>query len=144
MKCHGLHCDGCRHGGGGAAAVIALLAFIALALRKDWPQIVSALEIAAWTVAAVTGAAIAVTVTVLTVRAVRRHRARLAMRQATIYRPGLIIPPAQSGGRPVPSAQRPAIGRPRRHHARTWPLPDGRKAILPLPGRDDDSDRRAG
>ena len=75
MKCNGLHCEGCGHGGGGAAgAVIALLVIIALALRKAWPAIVSAVEIAAWTVAGVTGAAIVITGMVLTVRGVRRVR----------------------------------------------------------------------
>ena len=74
MSCKGLHCAGCGNGGGGAAgAVIALLVIIALALRKSWPAIVSAVEIAAWTVAGVTGAAIVITVGVLTVRAVRRR-----------------------------------------------------------------------
>ncbi len=55
--CKGLHCDGCG-GGGGVGAVIALLVIIALALRAAWPTIVSAVEIAAWTVAGVTGTAV--------------------------------------------------------------------------------------
>lgn len=144
MRCHGLHCDGCRHGSGGpAAAVIALLALIALALRKVWPQLVSALEIAAWTVAGVTAAAIAITVTVLTIRSARRHRARLTARQAVIYRPGLIIPPAESGRPPVPDVQRRAIGRPRQRRTTTWLLPADFEASWPLRGRDDDSDHWA-
>ena len=40
MRCNGLHCEGCGHGGGAAGAVIALLVIIALALRKAWPAIV--------------------------------------------------------------------------------------------------------
>ena len=84
MRCNGLHCEGCGHGGGAAGAVIALLVIIALALRKAWPAIVSAVEIAAWTVAGVTGAAIVITAGVLTTRAVRRRRARRAL----VYRHG--------------------------------------------------------
>ena len=84
MKCNGLHCDGCGHGGGAAGAVIALLVIIALTLRKTWPAIVSAVEIAGWTVAGLSGAAILVTGGVLTTGAVRRRRARRAL----AYRPG--------------------------------------------------------
>lgn len=142
MRCHGLHCDGCRHGSGGpAAAVIALLALIALAPRNVWPQLVSALEIAAWTVAGVTAAAIAITVMVLTVRAARSHRARLTARQAVIYRPGLVIPPAESGRPAARSAQRRTIGRPRQRRAAARLLPADGEASRLLPGRDGDSDR---
>ena len=114
MGCKGLHCDGCGHGGGPAAAVIALLVIVAVAARKVWPDIVHGLEITAWTVAAVTGAAILITGTVLTVRTVRRVRARRALRQATYYaapisRAADRTPhhrPARraSGARPAPAA----------------------------------------
>src|SRR5216683_224804 len=99
MGCKGLHCDGCGHGGGGAAAVIALLVIIAVALRKAWPQIVHAVDIAAWTVAGITGAAILITGGVLTARAVRGSRARHAIRQATYH--ATVIPAARLTERPT-------------------------------------------
>ena len=74
MGCKGLHCDGCGNGGGPAAAVIALLVIVAVAARKVWPEIVHAVEIAAWTVAGVTGAVIVITGAVLTVRVARQVR----------------------------------------------------------------------
>ena len=98
---------------------------VALALRKAWPQIVAALEITAWTVAAVTGAAITLTCTVLIVRAVRRRRAR----RVVVYRPGAVIPAARLVGRPVePARGRPAIGEPT--------APAGGVAAARLAGRD--------
>jgi hypothetical protein len=108
MGCKGLHCDGCNHGGspaGPAAAVLALLVIVAVAAREVWPKVVHAVEIAAWTVAGITGAAIVITATVLTVRAVRQARARRAERQVT-YR-ATIIPPARR-------TESPAIDRPDR------------------------------
>ena len=62
------------------------------------------MEIAAWTVAAVTGAAILITGTVLTVRVVRRVRARRALRQAA-YHVAPVIPAARL-------IEHPAIDRP--------------------------------
>ena len=87
MGCKGLHCGGCHGGGGPAAVVIALLVIIAVAARKAWPQIVHAAEIAAWTVAGITGAAIVVTGGVLTARVARSYRARRAMRRHFTYPP---------------------------------------------------------
>ena len=87
MGCKGLHCGGCHGGGGPAAAVIALLVIIAVAARKAWPQIVHTAEIAAWTVAGITGAAIVVTGGVLTARVARSYRARRAMRRHFTYPP---------------------------------------------------------
>ena len=149
MGCKGLHCEGCGHGGGAAAAVIALLVIIALALRKAWPAIVSAVEIAAWTVAGVTGAAIVITGGVLTARAVRRHRARRAL----IYRPGqpfmVVVDEAQSlFPRPLPPAGRPASGqieppsdaRPGRWPVTGW-LADGEE-LRPRIGGDGNERRR--
>lgn len=121
MDCKGLHCDGCGHGnsGGVAGAVIALLVIVALALRKAWPEIVSALEIAGWTVAAATGAAIVITGTVLATRALRRRRARRTL----IYRPGLVIQHARLTERPIDQgAERPAIGAAREYQPGSWPL----------------------
>src|SRR5260370_20396518 len=74
MNCKGMHCQGCGPGGGaagGAGAVIALVVIVVLALRKAWPAIVSAVEIAAWTVAGLAGTAIAVTGAVLTLPVLR-------------------------------------------------------------------------
>jgi hypothetical protein len=99
MGCKGLHCDGCR-GGGGAGAVIALLVIIAVGLRAAWPQIVRAVEIVAWTVAGTAGAVIVITGAVLTVRGARRVRARRGARLITYY-PAQIIPAARISGRPA-------------------------------------------
>jgi len=111
MRCNGLHCEGCGHGGGAVGAVIAFLVIIALALRKTWPAIVSVVETAAWTVAGLSGAALIVTCGALTARAVRRRRARRAL----TYRPGqpfmLVVDEAQSvSARHLPSVGRPAPG----------------------------------
>ena len=136
--CKGLHCEGCGHRGGPAGAVIVLVVMVALALRKAWPQIVAALEITAWTVAAVTGAAITITCTVLIVRAVRRRRAR----RVVVYRPGAVIPAARLVGRPVESpGGRPAIGGPQ-HRPGAWLLPGWREETGPHSWGDGD-DRRS-
>jgi hypothetical protein len=113
MGCRGLHCDGCRQGGGpagGMGAVLVLLVIIALAARSVWPQIVSAVEIAGWTVAGVSATAIAVTGGVLTRRAVRAHRARRAAVLAgrpviTITPPRGHLGPARPGIEPPPAAR---------------------------------------
>jgi hypothetical protein len=148
MGCKGLHCEGCSHGGGSAAgAVIALLVIIALALRKAWPEIVSAVEIAAWTVAGVTGAAIVITAGVLTVRALRRRRARRAL----IYRPGqpfvVVVDEVQSlFTQPLPPSGRPASGQiePPSAQSPRWPVTgwwhDG-EHLRPRTGGDGDERR---
>jgi hypothetical protein len=147
MRCNGLHCEGCGHGGGAAGAVIALLVIIALALRKSWPAIVSAVEIAAWTVAGVTGAAIVITAGVLTTRAVRRRRARRAL----VYRHGqpfvVFVDEAQTWfAQQVPAAGRPASGEiePPFTPSPRWPVtgwrPDGRE-LRPRIGGDGDERR---
>jgi protein-S-isoprenylcysteine O-methyltransferase Ste14 len=119
MGCDGLHCDGCRNGGpaGPAAAVVVLLLFIAVGLRKVWPQLVSAVEIIGWTLAGIAGAVIIVTGGVVTARVVRARRARRAGQQITsgLYRPGYrIVPGTVLGARPGKVGARPAIGRTRR------------------------------
>jgi hypothetical protein len=106
-----LHCEGCGRGGGAAGAVIALLVIIALALRRSWPAIVSAVEIAAWTVTGLTGAAIVITCGVFITKAVRRRRARRAL----VYRPSqpfvVVADEAQTWlARQFPAARRPASG----------------------------------
>ena len=129
MGCKGLHCDGCGHGGGPSAAVIALVVIVALALHKAWPAIVTGLEIAAWTLASVCGAALAITVTVLAVPAARRHRAR----RAALYRPGRLSPPfawwPSTSIRPL-SARRSPAPRP------AWPLAGWWEEISPQAGGD--------
>jgi hypothetical protein len=110
MGCKGLHCDGCHHGSpaGPAAAVLALLVIVAVAARGAWPKVVHAVEIAAWTMSGVTGAAIVITGTVLTVRGVRRARARRAARQVT-YHIAPVIPAARRTEPPaIDRAERPA------------------------------------
>lgn len=129
MGCKGLHCDGCGHGGGPAAAVIALVVIVALALHKAWPAIVAALEIAAWTLASVCGAALAITGTVLAVRMVRRRRARRAL-----YRPAPVIPAVRLVAEHInPPAQRPAITR----HQGALPLAGWWEEIGARPERHD-------
>ena len=137
MGCKGLHCDGCGHGGGPAAAVIALVVIVALALHKAWPAIVSVLEIAAWTLVAVTGAALAVTGGVLAVRMIRRHRAR----RAVAYRSARVIPAVRLVAEHIePTMQRPAIGQPGQHPA-AWPLAGRWEEIRPRIGGDGNEHR---
>lgn len=129
MGCKGLHCEGCGHGGGPAAAVVALVVIVALALHKAWPTIVSALEIAAWTLVSVCGAAVAITMTVLAVRMTRRHRAR----RAVLYRRGPVVPAVRLVAEHIQSpAQRPAIAR----RQAVWPLAGWWEEIGPQAGGD--------
>jgi len=141
MGCKGLHCDGCGNGGGGAAAaVIALVVITAVGLRKAWPQIVHAVDIAAWTVAGVTGAVILVTGGVLTARVVRGCRARRAIRQATYH--ATVIPAVRLIERSAidaPAGPGPALGqRPRRQ---PWPLAGSWDGTRPRIGGDGDEHR---
>jgi hypothetical protein len=75
--------------------VVVLALFIAVGLHKFWAPIVSALEIAAWTLVSVAGTTAVVTVTVLTTPAVRARRARRQPAPVTAgeYRPGYRIVP---------------------------------------------------
>ena len=129
MNCNGMHCPGCGHGGGaagGAGAVIALLVIIALALRKAWPAIISAVEITAWTVAGLAGAVLVTTGGVLAVRRGPAGRGRAP-------RPG-----GDPGHAAVPSA---AARRPAHAQAvppRGWPG----LAAAGLAVRDPPADRR--
>jgi hypothetical protein len=133
-RCHGLHCDGCDHGNGGpAAAVIALLVIIAIAARAEWPKIVHTIEIIAWTVAATAGAVIAVTGTVVTVRIVRRVRARRRARPQVTYHIAPVIPAVRVNDRP-------AIDRPGRQ-PQVWPLPGWWEEFRPGIGGDSDGHR---
>jgi len=140
MGCKGLHCDGCG-GGGAVGAVIVLLVIIALALRKAWPEIVRAVEITAWTVAGITGAAIVISGTVLTVRVVRRVRARRAARQATCH-VAPVIPAVRLTEPPaIDRPGRPALGQPPQHRPGAWPLPGWWEDIRPRIGGDGDEHR---
>jgi hypothetical protein len=110
MTCKGIHCQGCGHGGGaagGAGAVIALVVIVALALRRAWPAVVSAVEITAWTVAGITGGAIVITGGVLTVRALRCRARRVAAGRRPVVIEGTRL------YRPLPPAGRTALGPPR-------------------------------
>lgn len=141
MGCKGLHCDGCTHGSGGgpAAAGIALLIIIAVALRKAWPEIVRAVEITAWTVTGLAGAAILATGTVVTVRVARRVRARRAAQQVA-YHVTPVIPAVRLTQPPaIDRPERPALGQPPQNGA--WPLPGWRQDIRPRIGRDSDEHR---
>jgi hypothetical protein len=98
-------------------------------------------EIVAWTVAAVTGAGITAAVAVLTVRVVRRRRARHTLPQAS-YRAEPVIPPVRLAARPVePPAGRPALSPPRQRPAGSWPLPGWWEEIRPRIGGDSDEHR---
>ena len=135
MNCKGLHCQGCGPGGGaagGAGAVIALVVIVALALRKAWSAIVAAIEITAWTVAGLTGAALVITGAVLAVRAARRARRAAAGRRAPVVIEGTRLYP------PLPPAQRPALGPARPAGGRAWPLPGWQEEIRPQIGGDSD------
>src|SRR5260370_26882317 len=135
MNCKGLHCDDCGQGGGGAAgAVIVLLVILAVALRKAWPAIVSAVEIAAWTVAGLAGTAIAVTGGALTVRALRRR----ARRRAAAGRRAPLVVDVMQLYPPLPPAGRPALEPPRSRRAGSWPLPGWWEEIRPRTGGDGD------
>jgi hypothetical protein len=135
MGCKGLHCDGCRHGGG-AGAVIALLIIVALGLRKAWPHVVSAAEIAGWTIAAACGTAVVITCGVLTARALRTRARR---RAASYRRSPVVIDGMQLYAPPLPHDQRPAIGAPRR--AASWPPPGWQVDARPWIGGDGDEHR---
>ena len=117
------------------------MVIVAVAARKVWPDIVHAVEITAWTVTAVTGAALLITGTVMTTRTVRRVRARRALRQATCH--ATVIPAARLTGRPAIEAPagRPALGQPPQHRPGTWPLPGWRDDIHPRIGGDGDEHR---
>jgi hypothetical protein len=137
MNCKGIHCQGCGHGSGaagGAGAVIALVVIVALALRKAWPAIVTAVEIAAWTVAGTCGAAIVTTGGVLIVRAARR-RAAAARRSPVVIESRRLYPPLPPAGRPV-------LGPPRSPAAAPWPLPGWPDQTGQRTGGESDEHRR--
>jgi hypothetical protein len=139
--CKGLHCDGCPGGAGGTGVVIALLAIIAVGVHAAWPAIAHAIEIAAWVVAGISGAALLITGTVLAVRVARRVRARRARRQVTCH--ATILPPARPARYPTirqparPRALGPAPQRP----SGAWPLPGWWEDIRPRIGGDSDDHR---
>ena len=121
---------------------LALLVIIAVGAREVWPKVVHAVEIAAWTVAGIIGAAIVVTGTVLTVRVVRRVRARRAARQVTYHitprhpgrapdRPPAIDQRRAARARPAPAAPARGVAAARR----------GGKSIRPRIGGDGDEHR---
>ncbi len=141
MNCKGMHCQGCGPGGGaagGAGAVIALVVIVVLALRKAWPAIVSAVEIAAWTVAGLAGTAIAVTGGALTVRALRRR----ARRRAAAGRRAPLVVDVMRLYPPLPPAGPPALGPPRPAGGRAWPLPGWWEEIRPQTAGEGDEHRR--
>ena len=115
--CRGLHCDGCRDRGGSVAALAGLAVIIALAVPQVWPRIAHAVEIAAWTTAALTGTVITMTAGVWLTRISRRRRARRAAERTAVrrqagpvisagYQPGYRVIPGTIGGRPAISTPR--------------------------------------
>jgi len=113
MGCHGLHCDGCRHGGGPAGAAVVLLVFIAVAVRAEWHAIAAAAEVIAWCLLGSAAAAGAVTAAMLTGRVIRRgHRDRAGQRPATVLLPPgryHVIPPGDHARRAAIEAPRPRL-----------------------------------
>ena len=81
MGCTGLHCGGCHGGGGPAAAVDGVAGHRRGRSAEGVAAVVHQAEIAAWTVAGITGAAIVVTGGVLTARVASSYGARRAMQR---------------------------------------------------------------
>jgi hypothetical protein len=112
MGCHGLHCDGCRHGGGPAGAVVVLLVVIAVAVRAEWHAIAAAVEVIAWCLLGSAAVAGAVTAAMLTGRVIRAHRDRAGQRPATVLLPPgryHVIPPGDHARRAAIEAPRPRL-----------------------------------
>lgn len=93
MPCKGLHCSGCRHGGGGAVglAVVVVLVLIAAigkavgsALAEAGHVLAVVLEVAVIGLAALAVAAVAAVLTWAAVRVHRRYASRAA---AAVRRP---------------------------------------------------------
>jgi hypothetical protein len=136
-------------GGGESGSVIALIAFIVLAiaggvghkaLTGALHTVATAFEVIVWTVAGVVilAAAAGVAYVVLRIRtAVRAARERRA-----VPPPVITITPEGHGARYLPPSgtDRPAIDAP--HSARSWPLPGWWAEIRPRIGGDDDEHRR--
>src|SRR6266704_268353 len=101
--CRGLHCGGCRDRGGSVAALAGLAVIIALAVPQVWPRIAHAVEIAAWTTAALTGTVITMTAGVWLTRISRRRRARRAAERTAVRR--------QAGPAAGPRSARPGVPR---------------------------------
>jgi hypothetical protein len=112
MGCHGLHCDGCRHGGGPAGAVVVLLVVIAVAVRAEWHAIAAAVEVIAWCLLGSAAVAGAVTAAVIVRRARRAHRDRMGQQAATVLLPPgryHVIPPGDHARRAAIEAPRPRL-----------------------------------
>jgi hypothetical protein len=133
MGCHGLHCDGCRHGSGGpAAAAAVLLIFLAVAVRAEWHVIAATVELIAWCLLGTAAAATAGIAAVLAVRARRARRDRIRQQAATVLlAPGRyhVIPPAPPASEP---ARRAAIEAPR---PRLHVVPGGAQQACPTSRR---------
>jgi hypothetical protein len=129
-----------HHGGGESGAVIALIALIVLAIAGGvghkaisgaMHDVMIAVEVVAWTLAAVVILATAAGVTWAALRvrgAVRAARARRA------DAPVITISPDRYR---VAGADRPALDTPR-HRPAGWPLPGRYDQIRPNAGHDDD------
>ena len=139
-----------RHGGSGggeSGAVIALIAFIVLAIAGGAGHkaltgvlhtVATAVEVIMWTVAGVLILAAAAGVTYVALRA--RAAVRGTRDRRAVPPPVITITPDDPGARPLPSADRPAIDAP--HAVRSWPLPGWWAEIRPRIGGDDDEHRR--
>jgi hypothetical protein len=137
-----------RHGhdGGGWGAAVALILLIAFAIGGAAHKQVTAaahtvmtiMEIAAWTLAALVmlTAAAGLTWAGLKVRAAVRARARRAAPVITLN-PGHYSRDAAHRLRPGATDDRPALDPPRRIPG-SWPLPGQRSEVRPQNGADDD------
>jgi hypothetical protein len=138
-NCKGLHCEGCGDGGpGGALAAIAvvlvLASIIVAAVRAAWHDIVTAAEIAAYTVVSIAGVAALTGAGWCAIR-IRRHVLQARARRISPQVRAVITD--VKAGRPVVIPERPArpaIDAPPARPA--WPLPGQWEQIRPRIGRD--------
>jgi hypothetical protein len=121
-KCPGLHCDGCGHGGGPPGLAVALLIVVVIAAgtaagHAVWHGIVTALEIAGYTLASVAGLAALGCLSYGGYRVYRWHAARRPIAPARVVSVQIDSPRAGVPGWPVRGALEASPVRPA-----GWPL----------------------
>ena len=115
MKCPGLHCDGCRDGGGGAlVAVVVVLAIIGAVIHAIWHAIVEAVEVVALVLVSAAGLAVLAGGVYAAVRI--RARVLEARARRTIPAPARVVrlgvePDRQAVDAPRPRPAWPLAGR---------------------------------
>jgi len=136
-----------RHGGdGGRAAVIVLIVLIVLAiaggaghkaLTRAAHDVLTVVEVTAWVIAGLAGAAVAAGAVLAGLRIRKALRAACARR--AIAPPVITLTPEIPAARRLPAAGRPALDAP--HTVRTWPLPGWWEEVRPRIGGDSDEHR---